>query len=130
MCRNNHSSRDSRSSSGGHHTFLWGLVAGAVLGVLFAPDNGESTRKKLKKVSEDLADKGMESYTIATEKFESFKETAIPIAAQLEEQLGPILSAAKETGGPLKDEVVETISHLLKKYGHKETILDKLKNKL
>lgn len=127
MCRDNH---NSKNNSGGGHSFLWGLAAGALLGVLFAPDNGEKTRKKLKKIGEEYAEKGMESYTIAADKFEAFKETAIPIAAQIEEQLGPILAAAKETGGPLKDEVVETISHLLKKYGHKETVLDKLKKKL
>lgn len=36
---------------------LTGLAAGAVLGVLFAPDKGEESRKKVKKTAEDCLDK-------------------------------------------------------------------------
>lgn len=36
---------------------LTGLAAGAVLGVLFAPDKGEENRKKVKKTAEDCLDK-------------------------------------------------------------------------
>jgi gas vesicle protein len=35
---------------------LAGLAAGAVLGVLFAPEKGDSTRKNITKKGEDLAD--------------------------------------------------------------------------
>jgi gas vesicle protein len=35
---------------------LAGLAAGAVLGVLFAPEKGSSTRKVITKKGEDLAD--------------------------------------------------------------------------
>ena len=38
----------------GFGKFLGGLALGAGLGILFAPDSGENTRKVLKKKIEDL----------------------------------------------------------------------------
>ena len=35
---------------------LAGVAVGATVGLLFAPDKGENTRKKIKKSSEDLKD--------------------------------------------------------------------------
>lgn len=36
---------------------LSGLAAGAILGVLFAPESGEKCRKKIQKAAEDCLDK-------------------------------------------------------------------------
>lgn len=36
---------------------LIGAAAGAILGVLFAPDSGAETRKKIKKKSKEMGDK-------------------------------------------------------------------------
>ena len=47
---------------------LAGVAAGALLGVLFAPDKGSVTRKKITRKSEDYAD-GL------TEKFNEFLDT-------------------------------------------------------
>lgn len=54
---------------------LAGLAAGAVLGILFAPDKGDETRKKIVKKGKDLTDdlkhKVDELVSDATSKFES-----------------------------------------------------------
>lgn len=47
---------------------LAGVAAGALLGVLFAPDKGTVTRKKIVKKGEDYAD-------VLTEKFNEFLDT-------------------------------------------------------
>ena len=47
---------------------LTGLAAGALLGVLFAPDKGSFTRKKISRKGEDMAD-------AVTEKLNEFLDT-------------------------------------------------------
>ena len=39
-----------------------GLAAGAVLGILFAPDNGANTRKKIAKKTNKLKDNAQEGF--------------------------------------------------------------------
>jgi gas vesicle protein len=59
---------------------LAGLAAGAVLGVLFAPDKGVETRKKISKKSKDLVDDVKNKYDDfvrgVNEKIESVKQDA------------------------------------------------------
>ncbi|MFZ4457025.1 MAG: YtxH domain-containing protein [Bacteroidales bacterium] len=60
---------------------LAGVAAGAVLGVLFAPDKGCNTRRKISKTGEDftqdLKDKFEEFIETITQKFEEVKEEVI-----------------------------------------------------
>jgi gas vesicle protein len=57
---------------------LAGLAAGALLGVLFAPDKGSVTRKKISQKTDDYADAVKEKFNDLldniSEKFESVKE--------------------------------------------------------
>lgn len=59
---------------------LAGVAAGAVLGVLFAPDKGTETRKKISKKSKDLVDEVKNKYDDfvrgVNEKVESVKQDA------------------------------------------------------
>lgn len=43
-------------------TFLKGMIAGAVVGILFAPDSGKATRKKIARKTSDLKDSLEETY--------------------------------------------------------------------
>ena len=54
---------------------LAGLAAGAVLGVLFAPDNGENTRKKISNKSKDSLDTLKDKYNDAIDQLSSKLES-------------------------------------------------------
>lgn len=65
---------------------LAGVAAGAILGILFAPDKGSVTRKKIAKRSEDYADAVKDKFNDiiegVTEKFGQMKEEISEFAEQ------------------------------------------------
>jgi gas vesicle protein len=67
---------------------LAGVAAGALLGVLFAPEKGSVTRKKIVKKTEDYADGLTEKFNefldAVNEKFDDVKEKVENIKAKAE----------------------------------------------
>ena len=59
---------------------LGGVAAGALLGILFAPEKGSKTRKKIadksKGIANDMKDKLDDLYVDATDKYESLLQDA------------------------------------------------------
>lgn len=83
--------------------FLAGIAAGAALGILFAPDKGSVTRKKISRKGEDsLEDLNDKIKALAKEvsnKFENIKGEANRLAGngkiKIEEAIAEVSAAAK-----------------------------------
>ena len=59
---------------------LSGFLAGVLVGVLFAPDKGSETRRKISKKGADLKDRFNDFVDSISEEFHSFKEDAEDLA--------------------------------------------------
>jgi gas vesicle protein len=69
---------------------LAGVAAGAVLGILFAPDKGSETRKKIVKKAEDFTDGLKEKFNgyvdDITEKFDEAGEEFTDLAEEVQDR--------------------------------------------
>ncbi|HBY09878.1 TPA: hypothetical protein DEP93_02505 [candidate division WWE3 bacterium] len=79
-----------------------GALVGAVLGVLFAPESGEKTRKKLKDKSGELVEKGLEAVEQAADKVEEVKDLVEPYKERAEEFIHDTEERAKEEADNIK----------------------------
>lgn len=84
---------------------LFGAIIGTILGVLYAPDKGLETRKKLKKDADDFMDK------------------AEPVVNETIKKAKPMIAKVKEDAGPLIEKAKQKINETLEDIGDE---LDKL----
>lgn len=89
---------------------LAGVAVGAGLGILFAPDKGSATRKKISKKGQDYAECLQEKFNEfvdgVTKKFETAKEKVIEKAGNL--------PAGRQGGKTKTDETLAEVTSALK----------------
>jgi gas vesicle protein len=82
-------------------SFIGGAVVGAALGILFAPDKGSNTRKKIANSASDLKDQIADT---ASEKYQEFLDWK-----------DRMMEKEEEVEGKLKNAVNKSTDHLMNK---------------
>ena len=100
---------------------LAGAAAGLVLGVLFAPEEGKGTRKKVKSKANDLKDQAIDEYEKVSEKVKSEYGT---LSEKAKENIDKVVSSVKENFEKYKSTAASKASDVAHEV---ETELDALK---
>ena len=81
---------------------LAGVAVGAALGILFAPDKGWNTRKRISKKAEDVAND-------LREKFDEFIDTVTSKVDEVKEQASDLADKARNKANDVKKEAKATM---------------------
>jgi gas vesicle protein len=85
---------------------LAGIAVGATLGILFAPEKGDTTRKKISKKSDayakELEDKFSDFVDSMAAKFESLKDEAVHVAQKGKKKIEEVDAAIWDAKAAVK----------------------------
>lgn len=76
--------------------FVFGSLAGAVLGMLFAPKSGKELRKDIKSKTDEVVERGKETYNVQKEKVQETIETGKQAAAQRSSEIKEKIEETRE----------------------------------
>ncbi len=101
---------------------IFGGIAGAIVGILYAPQSGQKTREQIREKSDEILEQGKEVYTDSKDKlegyYESSKETASGKMGDLKEKIGLATNKIKTTA----ESVAETARDKFEKISKTEEI--------
>jgi gas vesicle protein len=91
---------------------LAGIAIGAALGILFAPDSGSATRKKISKKSGDVADGLTDQFNDfiegATRKFEALKAEANQMVEESKAKANQMVHEGKTKVEDVKSDLIHS----------------------
>lgn len=97
------------STKGNFFAFLGGAAAGAVVALLFAPDKGEETRKKIGKAVADGKDRAQELYQTGKKKLQESYEQGREKVTETYRKGRERISDAIAQGREMADEELEAL---------------------
>ena len=100
---------------------LAGAATGVILGLLYAPEEGKETRKKIKAKANDLKDQALDEYDKVSEKVKSEYGN---LSDKAKENLDKVVSSVKDSYEKYKHTAANKTSEVVKEV---ETELDALK---
>lgn len=96
MAKRDDGGKGKKSGGGFFWGFVFGILVGAALAMLFAPQSGEETREQLNDQLPELTKRGQLRYS--------------EIRSQMRERFGDVLAMSREAGTKAADEVLNRYS--------------------
>lgn len=106
---------DRRDADGFIAGAVIGTVIGSVIGILFAPDSGLNTRKRIRRQVDVALEEGSEFRAGVSQKVSEARKMAEPYIEELKEKLAPVVEKLEDVSEPVREQVAEYVSELEEK---------------